>query len=107
MVLSPACVYLLIDIVYGSWESVLVSVSVLRVLAVDGTGCWDGVGPSWGASYRGGSLSDETSPSGLYGGGGRSNHGGRLASRTACEYDGGESRETPDGYSVPDSSCRA
>lgn len=83
------------------------SVSVLCVLAVDGTDCWDGVGPSWGASYRGGSLSDETSPSGLYGGGGRSNHGGRLASRTACEYDGGESRETPDGYSVPDSSCRA
>lgn len=88
--------------VYERWdssleESVLDSESVLRVEAVDGTGCWGDTGLSWEASYRGGSLSDETSPSGLYGGGGKSNHGGRLASRTACEYDGGESRETPDG----------
>lgn len=103
--------HLSIMIVYGSWdrslEFVRVSESEPIVLDVDGTVGWDGAGPSWEASYRGGSLCDGASVSGLYGGGGRSNHGGRLASRTACEYEGGESRETPDGYSVPESSCRA
>lgn len=30
-----------------------------------------------------------------------------LTSRTACEYDGSESTESPEGYRAPDSSCIA